>query len=103
MQKEAERAWPHSHSITKPTSSQWGTLSSNHRKQLLHLLVAAVCLLLTSVCAHRAHLSSHFSAQQQSTWFTVPSSEHPLIPLDKLLNLSVPQFPTAAHFCRDML
>lgn len=37
MEKEAAWAWPHSHSVTKPVSSQRGTLSSNHSEQLLRL------------------------------------------------------------------
>lgn len=45
MEKEAERAWPHSHSVTKPGSPppQFGdTFNSNHTEQFLPL---AVCTL----------------------------------------------------------
>lgn len=73
MEKEAAWAWPHSHSVTRPVSSQRGTLSSNHSEQLLHLKGwSLLSVHFSPMSVLRAHLSSHLCAQQQSTRLLFP-------------------------------
>lgn len=91
MEEEAERAWPHRHSVQSQCPPHWDSQEWSQR--------AAPPL-----------LSGYFSPAPVSSGLTcpltaphrtvhtvcVPSSRHLLAPLDSLLTLSVPQFPPAA-------